>query len=228
MVWTHSYCDEELLQVIVHFGVESHLCGATLFCTNFKFFGSSVRIYFMNIAIGTLRAPKVDGIKEGIATCPYFSNILNEVSYLTENVSSGISHMPTTIDEVMQGAQNRANNLLLGGIVADYYIGIEGGVSYFGEKSYIFGCVYVRNNNGEGHFGFSPMVEVPAVCERMIYNEKKELGPIMEALSGVTDIRSANGSMGAWTNDMFTRKDEFVLAFKAAIAPFYNDYYRMK
>lgn len=182
----------------------------------------------MKIAIGTLRTPKVEGIRSGVATCPYFAEVESGVEYITRNVSSGISHMPTTVSEVMEGAKNRADNLVKETIVADYYVGIEGGTSYIGESSYIFGCVYVRDSAGVGHFGFSPMIEVPSICERMIYEEGKELGPIMDELSGMLDMRSANGAMGAWSNNMFSRKDEFALAFKAAIAPFYNEYYRMK
>lgn len=182
----------------------------------------------MKIAIGTLRAPKVEGIKQGVAECPYFDAVRDDIEYLTRDVSSDISHMPTTFAMAMAGAKNRADNLRKESIVADYYVGIEGGTAYMGERAVIFGCVYVRDTQGVGHYGFSAMAEVPRVCVRMIYDEGKELGPIMEALSGVTDIRSANGSFGAWTDDMFTRKDEFVMAFKAAIAPFYNAYYQMK
>jgi inosine/xanthosine triphosphatase len=182
----------------------------------------------MKFAIGTLRAPKVEGIKEGVATCPYFDSVREKIEFIPMNVSSDISHMPTTFDDVMQGAKNRADNLITAGVVADYFVGIEGGTAYIGERAYLFGSVYVRDAAGKGHYGFSPMVEVPIVCERMIYGEGKELGPIMEELSGVVDLRSQNGSMGAWTNDMFTRKDEFVVAFKAAIAPFYNEFYGLK
>jgi non-canonical (house-cleaning) NTP pyrophosphatase len=41
----------------------------------------------------------------------------------------------------------------------------------------------------------SPAIEVPKKIEKMLYDEGKELGPIMEELSGVVDIRSKNGSM---------------------------------
>lgn len=71
------------------------------------------------------------------------------------------------------------------------------------------------------------MVEVPNLVDQKLYQEKMELGPVMGELSGKVDIRSENGSMGAWTDDMFTRADEFSAAFRAAIAPFYNAYYRL-
>lgn len=50
----------------------------------------------------------------------------------------------------------------------------------------------------------------------------------MEQLSGIVDIRSQNGSMGAWSNDMFTRADEFAVATKAAMSPFFNPYYKLQ
>lgn len=54
-----------------------------------------------------------------------------------------------------------------------------------------------------------------------------ELGPLMGELSGKANVRSENGSMGAWTDDMLIRSDEFSAAFKAAIAPFYNAFYKL-
>lgn len=68
------------------------------------------------------------------------------VEYLTKGVPSDISDMPISIEEVMEGAKNRANNLKKAGIEADYYIGIEGGTTRFGEKAYLFGSVYVVNS----------------------------------------------------------------------------------
>ncbi|MDD2907228.1 MAG: inosine/xanthosine triphosphatase [Candidatus Gracilibacteria bacterium] len=179
----------------------------------------------MKIAIGTTRAPKVDGIKNGIKNCPYFKDI--EVEYILESVSSDISDMPLSIEETMQGAKNRANNLKKSGIIADFYIGIEGGTTQIGDKKYIGGIVYIEDNKSKGHYGFSPMMEVPKLVVKKLYEEGLELGPVMGELSGKTDIRSENGSMGAWSNDMLTRVDEFSSAFQAAISPFFNDYYKM-
>jgi inosine/xanthosine triphosphatase len=178
-------------------------------------------------AVGTTRAPKVDGIKAGLEICArHYPSLAGENAFVCEKTESGVSDMPLSIEETMQGAKNRANNLLVQGIEADYYVGIEGGVSRFGEKAYLFGTVYVQNREGEGHFGVSPMIEVPSAIDRMLFEEGKELGPVMAELSGKVDIRSENGSMGAWSEDMFTRKDEFEVAMKAAMAPFFNTFYK--
>lgn len=49
----------------------------------------------------------------------------------------------------------------------------------------------------------------------------------MELLKGSVATRSEEGSMGAWSDNMLVRKDEFSLAFKAAISPFFNGYYKL-
>lgn len=118
-------------------------------------------------------------------------------------------------------------NLREKGIEADYYVGIEGGVWSVLDKKVLGGTIYILNKAGEGHFGISQVMEVPDIIERMLYEEGKELGPAMEALKGSVHSRSEEGSMGAWSDNMLVRKDEFKLAFQAAISPFYNEYYKL-
>ncbi len=181
----------------------------------------------MRVAIGTMRAPKVDGVKGAFAVCPYFDGVRDFIEYVPCDAPSGVSHMPISRDEVMRGAYGRVRAMRQEGVEADLYIGIEGGTERFGEHAYLFGCVYIENAAGEGHYGFSPALEVPDAIADMLYREGKELGPIMHALTAGKDVRSANGSMGEWSDDMFTRKDEFVSATCAALAPFFNAYYQV-
>ena len=130
----------------------------------------------ITFAVGTTRTPKVDGIKAGLDVCATrYAPLAVERNFVCEKTESGVSDMPLSIEETMQGAKNRANCLLEQGIEADYYVGIEGGVSRFGDKAYLFGTVYVQNREGEGHFGISPMIEVPSVIDDMLYVEGKEL-----------------------------------------------------
>lgn len=180
----------------------------------------------MKIAIWTLKAPKVDGVKQAVSECLYFKNIEN-VEYILESVYSDISDMPLSIEETMTWAKNRAQNIKKKWIIADYYVGIEWGTTDILGTKYIGGIIYIENYLWEWHFWFSPMIEVPKKVEKMLYEEGLELGPVMSKLSGITNIQSQNGSMWAWSDDMFTRQDEFCDAFKAAIAPFYNTFYKL-
>ena len=71
------------------------------------------------------------------------------------------------------------------------------------------------------------MIEVPREVEKLLYEEGRDLGSVMDELSGKLDIRSNEGSMGAWSDGMLSRSDEFREAFKGAIAPFFNKYYTL-
>ncbi|MBP9759943.1 MAG: DUF84 family protein [Candidatus Pacebacteria bacterium] len=182
----------------------------------------------MHVAIATLRTPKIEGVKEALGSCPYFVDTASELRYTSHDTPSGISPMPLSQEEVMRGARNRARALKEAGVTADLYVGIEGGATRIEGRAYLFGCVYIEDASGTGHFGFSPSIEIPHTIEHVLYEEGKELGPVMSTLNEGKDVRSENGSMGEWTDDMFTRKDEFVTATRAAIAPFYNRYYTIR
>ena len=157
----------------------------------------------MKIAIWTTRNPKVEWIKKWVSECLYFNWI--DVEYILESVSSDISDMPLSIEETMLWAKNRARNLKKAWIIADFYIWIEWWTTSIWEKKYIWWIVYIEDNNGNWHYWFSPMMEVPKIVEKKLYIDWLELWPVMWELSWKTDIRSENGSMWAWSNDMLTR-----------------------
>ncbi|MDD5197670.1 MAG: inosine/xanthosine triphosphatase [Candidatus Gracilibacteria bacterium] len=181
----------------------------------------------MIIAIGTTSSPKVSGVQEAIAVCPYFDNERDDIEYILEKVPSDVADMPLSLEVTLEGARNRAENLRKKGIKANFYIGIEGGVWSVLDRKVLGGTIYILNNRGEGHFGISQVMEVPRIIEKMLYEEGRELGPAMESLKGSVLSRSEEGSMGAWSDNMLVRKDEFSLAFKAAISPFFNEYYQL-
>jgi non-canonical (house-cleaning) NTP pyrophosphatase len=70
------------------------------------------------------------------------------------------------------------------------------------DKKVLGGTIYILNRAVEGYFGISQVMEVPDIIERMLYDEGKELGPVMEELKGSVHSRSEEGSMGAWSDNM--------------------------
>jgi len=181
----------------------------------------------MIIAIGTTSSPKVAGVQEAIAVCPYFDNNRENIEYILEKVPSDVADMPLSLEVTLEWARNRAMNLRKNWIEADFYVGIEGGVWSVLDKKVLGGTIFIIDKKGEEHFGISQVMEVPPILEKMLYEEGKELWPAMEALKGSVHSRSEEGSMGAWSDNMLVRKDEFTLAFKAAISPFFNEYYKL-
>lgn len=181
----------------------------------------------MIIAIWTTNIPKCEAIKDWINNCPYLINIKNLINYIQEKVDSWVSDMPLSLEENMLWAKNRAKNLIKKWIIADFYIWCEWGTTQIWEKKYAWWIVYVENNKWEWHYWFSWMIEVPSLVEKKLYIDWLELWPIMNELSWKKDIWNENWSLWEWSANMLTRKDEFSLAFKAAIAPFFNKYYKM-
>ena len=179
----------------------------------------------MKIVVWTKAKPKVLAIKEAIEKCHYLSKEKIEIVEL--KVKSGISDMPTSIEENMIWARNRALNCQKEIKDADFYIWMEGWTSFIGEKTYLFWVVYILNKKWEWHFGFSNMMEVPAYFHKKIYNEKMELGPVLQEATWIENASKKNWAFWAWSDDILTRKDQFVMAFLSAIPTFYNKYYKL-
>jgi len=178
----------------------------------------------MKIAVWTTNPAKIKAIQEGLEKIVYLKD--KEFEIIPLKVSSDVSDMPISLEENIQGAKNRAYNCKKE-IEADLYVGMEWWTTLINWNAFLFGVVYLVNKEGEEHFGISNMIKVPEYFRQKIYDEWKELGPV---LSEVTKEENASKKWGAfwhWTDNMLTRTDQFVLAFISAIVPFYNKYYKM-
>lgn len=177
----------------------------------------------MKIIIWTTSSPKVKAIEEWIKKCVYFN--WEEVEIVTIKVDSWIDDMPRSTEENMLGAKNRAQNCKKE-IKWDYYIWMEWGTSFIWEKAYLFWVVYIENNAWEWHYWFSNMMEVPNICVKWIYEDREELWIVIDKLTWVKKEHQEEGSFWIWSDGMLNRKDQFLLWFLWAIAPFYNEFYK--
>ncbi|HKL44387.1 MAG TPA: inosine/xanthosine triphosphatase, partial [Candidatus Absconditabacterales bacterium] len=163
-------------------------------------------------------------VEKAFQDCPYFGGKI--IKYESRKTSSDVSDMPLSIKEIMQGAKNRVKNLQKEIPSADFYVGLEGGTSKIGDKYFLFGVTYIENQKGIGHYGFSPMMEIPNQIQKELYDHKKDLGVIIEEMSDRNDIKSNNGTLGELSDDMIKRAESFQISTQAAIAPFFNKYWK--
>lgn len=178
----------------------------------------------MKIVIWTTAAPKVAAIEEAVKTCPYFEWINVEIVPL--KVESGISDMPLSEEENMTWARNRAINAKKEEM-ADFYVWMEGWTTMIWDKAYLFWVVYIMDNEWNWHFWFSNRMEVPEIFRKRIYDNLEDLGPVLTEITWVEWASKKTWAFWAWSDDMLTRKDQFLLAFLSAIPAFYNKYYNM-
>ena len=179
----------------------------------------------IKIAIWTKSPPKVAAIEEAIEKCVYFKN--KDIEIIPLKVSSWISDMPISMEENMEWAKNRAKNCKKE-IEADFYIWMEWWTSIIWEKAYLFWVVYILDKFWEWHFWISNMMEVPEFFREKIYEQNLELWPVLSEVTKEENASKKWGAFAHWSDDMLTRKDQFILAFLSGIVPFFNKYYKMK
>jgi non-canonical (house-cleaning) NTP pyrophosphatase len=63
---------------------------------------------------------------------------------------------------------------------------------------------------------------VPEHIVKRVVDGRRELGAVMDEVTGGRDIRSKQGAWGVLTRDLVTRSMSFELALLGALAPFYN------
>lgn len=86
--------------------------------------------------------------------------------------------------------------------------------------------VYIENHDGIGHYGYSYHLEVPgAVLDLLLDGRGLDLEQIMHMLGAEANIGDSGGSPSVWSDGMLVRKDEFIFATQAALAPFFNRFY---
>ena len=184
----------------------------------------------MKVAIGTLREPKVEAVKEAFEL---FKSLLARhdevVEYIPYDVSAEGPRMPTSTRELMEGAQSRAESLILQlkkeKNEADFYIGMEGGFHVVQDRgqrmTFLQSWAYVTDGH-RGYFGSSGNILVPSKIANTVLDRGVELGIAIDRFASQTDIRSKQGTWGVLSHDILTRRHSFVIALISAFAPFYN------
>ena len=195
----------------------------------------------ITIAAGSKRGPKLNAITEALQS---FSAALahdTQFEVVGVEVESGVSHTPTSRDELMRGARQRAEALQQtarqGGADWQYFVGLEGGLDVVYEGAKIFNHSGLQQNRhrrvfleswayvsdgARGHFGRSGSIELPGALAHEVLENGVELSIAIDRFAGAVGIRDAQGAWGVLSNNFITRQEAFRVAVIAAFAPFYN------
>ena len=186
----------------------------------------------MRIAIGSTRAPKVEAVKE--AWSIFSSKILTagdeEVEFAPFDVPTQAPEMPVVLEQLMTGARERADRLMLQlkreRAEADFYVGLEGGFNVVdprGARRQVFLESWAFVSDGHlGFFGHGGGIYVPPAISRQVMDRGIELGIVIDLFAQQRDVSSQQGVWGVLTHNIFNRQHSFVVALIAAFAPFYN------
>ena len=177
----------------------------------------------MIIAIGSLRQPKIIGVKMALKKLSkIYKYSYNDIEFVTVNSVSNVSDTPTSIEELISGAKQRAKfsfNQIKS--KSKFGVGVEGGVFKIRETGFLQSWTVVYD--GKNYFsGASSAIELPKILTKELFVNKKDLGKIIDSFSQQKNVRSKNGTWGILTNNFYTRKDSFCDATVNAFIPIFN------
>jgi len=190
---------------------------------------SNSQVARRSIALGSDRAAKIMAVRASVARIAELDPTWAQATVVARTVNTSIPAMPLNDWQLMQGARERAlavRDLLVNQrLSADVYVGLEGGfhsISIEGEwHTFLRGWAYATDGK-RGAFGAAPSITVPESLARKVIEGRRELGLVIDEVSGKQDVRSRQGAWGVLSRDLVTRSMSFELALIAALAPFYN------
>lgn len=176
----------------------------------------------MKILIGTKNPSKIEGAKEAFKN--YFDNFdIDGIS-----VSSDVSEEPVN-NEIYEGARNRVDNLMKysqeNGINAEYFLGVESGITNLLGKWVIISIAVIKDKNGYESWGTSPAFPVPYKYVDEIIST--DLGKVMDKIFEQNDLRSGKGGISFVTHGIINRidliKEAFIMALTQHTNIIWND-----
>jgi len=168
-------------------------------------------------------------VRASIARVAEVDSGWREANVVARSVVTDAPAMPLTDWELMSGARQRAlavrKILIEQNLAADLYVGLEGGfhsISVEGDwHTFLRGWAFVTDGERDS-FGMSPSIMVPPAIVKNVIEGKRELGLVIDEVSGARDVRSRQGAWGVLSKDLLMRSMSFEAALVAAFAPFYN------
>lgn len=182
------------------------------------------------IAVGSTRKPKLNAVHEALDEIGHLLSPSSEIEIVPVEVESGVTHTPSSREELMRGARQRAEAVQsIAGAKNEswhYFIGLEGGLDSVEENGvrrvFLESWAYVSDGT-RGFFGRSGAVELPEALAEEVLVRGTELGVAIDRFAEQTGIRDAQGAWGILSANKITRQEAFRVAVIAAFAPFYNE-----
>lgn len=142
-------------------------------------------------------------------------------------VASGVSDQPKSDDEILKGAETRANNAKIEKSNADYWVGIEGGIedTQFGMTAFAWIVVMSEKQIGRGRTGIFFLPERVAQLVR----QGKELGEANDIVFNRSNSKQSDGAIGLLTGNVIDRTKLYEHGVIMALVSFKNiDLYKIQ
>ncbi len=161
-------------------------------------------IVFMKIVVGSTNPSKLEAVREALSMYSF----LKDADVLGVEVSSGVPAQPRNMEQIVQGAINRARNAYLQ-IAGDYSIGLESGLHKFPLVGYLELTACILYDGKKVRPGFSSAFPLPEKVAALVIEDGLNLSQAsyQAGLTGNPELGKAEGIIGILTKGRKTRKD---------------------
>lgn len=181
------------------------------------------------VAVGSTRKPKLRAVSEALSA---FAEKLvpdGDFEVVGVDVESGVDATPTSCEQLMRGARQRAE--VLARLAREqrrpwkYFVGLEGGLEVLQDdrarRVFLESWAYVSDGT-RGYYGRSGGIEVPEELAHEVLERGFELSDAIDRYAGAVGIRDGQGAWGVLSADLIPRQESFRVAVITAFAPFFN------
>jgi len=137
------------------------------------------------------------------------------------NVDSGVSEQPIGDEETHKGAYNRAYHSKIAFPEADFWVGIEGGVSEMGEDLIAYAWIVILDKGGKVGRARTASFFLPPIVNKLIH-DGMELGLANDKIFNSSNSKQNGGAVGILTKGTMDRKALYTPAVLLACIPFVN------
>ena len=169
----------------------------------------------MKIVVASKNPVKINAVLNSFSTC-----FDSKFEVIPVSVPSGVSDQPMTEDETLRGAVTRVQEARTQIPGADFYAGIEGGISLHNGRMLAFAWIVIASEEFESHARTATFALPPAI--RDLICRGMELGEADDVVFNKQNSKQQNGAVGLLTNDLVTRESLYRQAVLLALIPFLN------
>ena len=169
------------------------------------------------IIVGSKNPVKIDCTEEA------FSEMF-EKAFTVSGVqtASEVSDQPMGLEETLLGAQNRVKNARNFFPEADFWVGIEGGLSEDSLGMFAFAWVCIENKKGKKGTAQTGTFYLPDAIVKLV-KSGMELGQADDEFFKENNSKQKGGSVGILTKGKVTRSEYYSEAIKLALIPIINE-----
>ena len=138
------------------------------------------------------------------------------------DVDSGAGDQPNTDAATRLGARTRAIRASEAVPVADFWVGLEGGIEVLDDQLMAFAWMAIKGQGGDISEARSSTLPLPPAVKELI-DQGMELGEANDRVFATINSKQGGGAYGLLTGGLYTRESIYTQTLIIALVPFVNE-----